>query len=152
MYSGENPATWKYFDQPVSGNTVYGRTKPYYMRKDGVFQLRPHEKDGVKSYPPTAKSLVRKDIELNALRNWRVGLTTNVIQTGATLTSVAVVISMTGVRTCSPNLRSREEVNCKQTVSVSDLVQQGGRASRVAPGRQFIMASEEADAEAVSWT
>ena len=34
-------------------------------------------------------------------------------------------------------------VNCIQTVSVSDLIQQGGRAGRVAPGRQYIMASEE---------
>ena len=66
-------------------------------------------------------------------------------QTGATLTSVAVVISTTGVRTCSPNLRSKEEVNwvnCIQTVSVSDLIQQGGRAGRVSPGEHYVMASE----------
>ena len=73
----------------------------------------------------------------------KVGLTTNVNQTRATLTSVAVVISTTEVRTCSSNLRSREEVNCIQTVSVSDLIQQGGRAGRVAPGQHYVMASEE---------
>ena len=75
-------------------------------------------------------------------RKRKVGLTTNVNQTGATLTSVAVVISTTGVRTCSPNLRSKEEVNCIQTVSVSDLIQQGGRARCVSPGEHYIMASE----------
>ena len=77
------------------------------------------------------------------IRDRKVGLTTNVNQTGATLTSVAVVISTTGVRVCSPNLRSREDVNCIQTVSVSDLIQQGGRAGRVAPGKHVIVASEE---------
>ena len=142
MFSGEDPTTWKYFDAPVSGNLLSGRNMPYYMFKHGVAQMRPHEQGGVWAYPPEATSHVRKDIERVVTRNRKVGLTTNVNQTGATLTSVAVVISTTGVRTCSPNLRSREEVNCIQTVSVSDLIQQGGRAARVAPGRQYIMASE----------
>ena len=44
---------------------------------------------------------------------------------------------------CSPNLRSREDVNCIQTVSISDLIQQGGRSGRVAPGKHVIVASEE---------
>ena len=44
---------------------------------------------------------------------------------------------------CSPNLRSREDVNCIQTVSVSDLIQQGGRSGGVAPGKHVIVASEE---------
>ena len=116
---------------------------PYYLAKYGVAQMRPREKDGVRAYPPEAKSHVRKDIERVVTRDRKVGLTMNVNQTGATLTSVAVVTSTTGVRTCSPNLRSREDVNCIQTVSVSDLIQQDGRAGRVAPGRQYIMASEE---------
>ena len=105
--------------------------------------FRHHEKDGVRAAPPTAKAHVRKDIERTVIRNRKVGLTTNVNQTGATLTSVAVVISTTGVRVCSPNLRSREDVNCIQTVSISDLIQQGGRSGRVAPGKHVIVASEE---------
>ena len=28
MYSGEDPETWKYFDQPVSGTEVFGRKMP----------------------------------------------------------------------------------------------------------------------------
>ena len=63
MYSGEDPTTWKYFDQPVSGTAVYGRKMPYYMSKYGIAQFRPHEKDGSRSYAPEAKSHVRKDIE-----------------------------------------------------------------------------------------
>ena len=130
-------------DQPVSGSTVFGRKMPYYISEYGVSQLRGHEKDGVRTSPPTAKAHVRKDIEKTVTRNRKVGLTTNVNQTGATLTSVAVVISTTGVRMCSPNLRSREDVNCIQTVSISDLIQQGGRSGRVAPGKHVIVASEE---------
>ena len=109
----------------------------------GIQRLQAHEKDGMKVPPPTAKTHVRKDIERAVTRNRKVGLTTNVNQTGATLTSVAVVISTTGVRVCSPNLRSREDVNCIQTVSISDLIQQGGRSGRVAPGKHVIVASEE---------
>ena len=91
-----------------------------------------------------AKAHIRKDIERGVTRDRKVGLTTNVNQTGATLTSVAVVISTIGARVCSPNLRSREDVNCIQTVSVvSDLIQQGGRAGRVAPAKHVVMASEE---------
>ena len=56
---------------------------------------------------------------------------------------MAVVISTTGVCVCSPNLRSREDVNCIQSVSISDLIQQGGRSGRVAPGKHVIVASEE---------
>ena len=97
----------------------------------------------MRTSPPTAKAHVRKDIEKTVKRYRKVGLTTNVNQTGATLTSVAVVISTTGVRMCSPNLRSREDVNCIQTVSFSDLIQQGGRSGRVAPGKHVIVASEE---------
>ena len=143
MCSGEDPVTWKYFDAPVSGEAVYAQKMPYYMARDGVAQLGPNDKDGVMAYPPEARSHVRKDINKVVNRNRKVGLTTNVNQTRATLTSVAVVISTTGVRTCSPNLRSQEEVNCIQTVSVSDLIQQGGRAGRVDPGQQYIMASED---------
>ena len=132
-----------YFDQPVSGSAVYGRKIPYYMSKHGVARLQASEKDGVRAAPPTAKTHVRKDIDRTVTRNRKVGLTTNANQTGATLTSVAVVISTTGVRVCSPNLRSREDVNCIQTVSISDLIQQGGRAGRVAPGKHVIVASEE---------
>ena len=55
------------------------------------------------------------------------------------LTSVAVVISTTGVRVCSPNLRGQLHSDW----FVSDLIQQGGRASRVAPGEHYVMASEE---------
>ena len=73
----------------------------------------------------------------------KVGLTTNLNQTGTTLTSVAVVISTTGVRVCPLNLRSSEKVNCIQTVSASDLIQQGGRAGRVAPEEHYVMASED---------
>ena len=141
--SGEDPTTWKYFDQPVSGTPVYGRKMPYYMSKYGVAQFRPHEKDGAKAYAQEAKSHVRKVVEKGVKRDRKVGLTTNVNQTRATLTSVAVVISTSGVRTRSPNLRSREDVNCMQTVSISDLIQQGGRAGRVAPGKHVIVASEE---------
>ena len=94
MYSGESPETWQYFDQPVSGSAVFGRKMPYYMSK--------YEKDGARVPPPTAKTHVRKDIERTVTRDRKVGLTTNVNQTGATLTSVAVVISTTGVRVCSP--------------------------------------------------
>ena len=90
MYSGESPETWQYFDQPVSGSAVYGRKMPYYMSQYGVERLRAHEKDGMKVPPPTAKTHVRKDIERTVTRNRKVGLTTNVNQTGATLTSVAV--------------------------------------------------------------
>ena len=79
------------------------------MSGDGVAQLRPHDRDGVLAYPPEASRQIRKDINMVVNRNRKVGLTTNVNQTGATLTSVAVVISITGVRTRSPNLRSREE-------------------------------------------
>ena len=143
MYSGESPETWQYFDQPVSGSMVSGRKMPYYISEYGVSLLQGHEKDGVRTSPPTAKAHVRKDIEKTVKRNRKVGLTTNVNQTGATLTSVAVVISTTGVRMCSPNLRSREDVNCIQTVSISDLIQQGGRSGRVAPGKHVIVASEE---------
>ena len=143
MYSGESPETWQYFDQPVSGSLVCGRKMPYYMSKYGVARLQPYERDGARVPPPAAKAHVRKDIERTVIRNRKVGLTTNVNQTGATLTSVAVVISTTGVRVCSPNLRSREDVNCIQTVSISDLIQQGGRAGRVAPGKHVIVASEE---------
>ena len=143
MYSGESPETWLYFDQPVSGSLVHGRKMPYYMSKYGVTRLQANEKDGVKALPPVAKTHVRKDIERTVIRDRKVGLTTDVNQTGATLTSVAVVISTTGVRVCSPNSRSREDVNCIQSVSVSDLIQQGGRAGRVAPGKHVIVASEE---------
>ena len=142
-YSGESPEAWQYFDQPVSGSLVHGRKMPYYMSKYGVSRIQAHEKDGLKTLPPVAKAPVRKDIERTVIRDRKVGLTTNVNQTGATLTSVAVVISTTGVRVCSPNLRSREDVNCIQSVSVSDLIQQGGRAGRVAPGKHVIVASEE---------
>ena len=134
MYSGESPETWQYFDQPVRGSKVFGKQMPYYISEYGISQLRGHEKDGVRTSPPTAKTHVRKDIGTTVKRYRKVGLTTNVNQTGATLTSVAVVISTTGVRMCSPNLRSREDVNCIQTVSISDLIQQGGRSGRVAPG------------------
>ena len=143
MYSGESPETWQYFDQPVSGSKVFGKQMPYYLSEYGISQLRGHEKDGVRTSPPSAKAHVRKDIESTVKRYRKVGLTTNVNQTGATLTSVAVVISTTGVRMCSPNLRSREDVNCIQTVSISDLIQQGGRSGRVAPGKHVIVASEE---------
>ena len=97
----------------------------------------------MRTSPPVAKTHVRKDIGMTVKRYRKVGLTTNVNQTGVTLTSVAVVISTTGVRMCSPNLRSREDVNCIQTVSISDLIQQGGRSGRVAPGKHVIVASEE---------
>ena len=143
MYSGEDPETWKYFDKPVSSTPVYRRKMPYYMSKYGVSQLLPHAKDGTRTPAPEARSHIRRHIERSVVRDRKVGLTTNVNQTGATLTSVAVVISTTGVRICSPNLRSREDVNCIQTVSISDLIQQGGRAGRVAPGKHVIMASEE---------
>ena len=143
MYSGESPETWQYFDQPVSGSKVFGKQMPYYLSEFGIQQLRAHEKDGVRTSPPVAKTHVRKDIGMTVKRYRKVGLTTNVNQTGATLTSVAVVISTTGVRMCSPNLRSREDVNCIQTVSISDLIQQGGRSGRVAPGKHVIVASEE---------
>ena len=143
MYSGEDPYTWRYFDRPVSGTEVFGRKMPYYMSKYGVSQFRPHEKDGARTPAPEAKKHIRKDIEKGVIRDRKVGLTTNINQTGATLTSVAVVISTTGVRICSPNLRSRKNINCIQTVSISDLIQQGGRAGRVAPGKHVIMASEE---------
>ena len=142
MYSGEDPVTWQYFDQPVSGTAVYGRKMPYYMSKYGVSQLRPHEKDGAWNHAPEAKKHIRRDIEKGVIRDRKVGLTTSVNQTGATLTSVAVVISTTEVRICSPNLRSREVVNCIQTVSISDLIQQGGRAVRVAPGKHVMVESQ----------
>ena len=105
MYTGESPETWMYFDQPVSGSAVFGRKMPYYMSKYGVSHLRPHEKDSARVPPPEAKAHIRRDIEKGVTRDRKVGLTTNVNQTGATLTSVAVVISTTGVRVCSPNLR-----------------------------------------------
>ena len=143
MYSGESPETWQYFDQPVSGTKIFGKQMPYYMSEHGIQQLRGHDKDGTRTQPPIAKPHIRKDIAKTVKRYRKVGLTTNVNQTGATLTSVAVVISTTGVRMCSPNLRSREDVNCIQTVSVSDLIQQGGRSGRVAPGKHVIVASEE---------
>ena len=120
MYSGESSETWQYFDQPVSGSLVHGKKMPYYMSKYGVSRLQANEKDGVRVPPPTAKAHVRKDIERTVIRDRKVGLTTNVNQRGPTLPSVAVVISTTGVRVCSPNLRSREDVNCIQTVSVSE--------------------------------
>ena len=104
MYSSESPETRQHFDQPVSGSAVYGRKMPYYLSKHGVARLQAHEKDGVRAVTPTAKAHVRKDIERAVIRNRKVGLTTNVNQTGATLTSVAVVISTTGVRVCSPEL------------------------------------------------
>ena len=151
MYSGESPETWQYVDQPVSGSMVFGRKMPYYISEYGVSRLQGNEKDGVRTPPPTAKAHVRKDIERTVKRNRKVGLTTNVNQTGATLTSVAVVISTTGVRVCSPNLRSREDVNCIQSVSISDLIQQGGRSGRVAPGKHVIVASEEQVQRPVSW-
>ena len=141
MSSGENPKTWEYFDQPVSDHPATGRGQPYYMHKYGVQCLRPHITKEKQQDPPYADSDIVK--QLTQAVQWRrkVGLTTNVNQTGATLTSVAVVISSTGVRTRSPNLRSKE-VNCIQTVSVSDLMQQGGRAGRVSPGEHCVMASE----------
>ena len=52
MYSGEDPATWRYFDQPVSGAEVFGRKIPYYMSKYGVSHFRPHEKEGARTPAP----------------------------------------------------------------------------------------------------
>ena len=46
MYSGESPETWQYFDQPVSGSTIYGRKMPYYLSKYRVARLQANEKDG----------------------------------------------------------------------------------------------------------
>ena len=112
MSSGEDPTTWKYFDLPVEDYPVMGRGQPYYMNADGVQQLRPHVTKDKRSEHPYADKEVVEQLTRAVLRKRKVGLTTNVNQTGATLNSVAVVISTTGVRTCSPNLRSREEVNC----------------------------------------
>ena len=75
----------------VGGTAVFGRKMPYYMSKYGVSQLRPHEKDGARIPAPEARKHIRKDIERGVIRDRKVGLTTN-NQTGATLTSVAVVI------------------------------------------------------------
>ena len=102
MFSGEDPVTWKYFDEPVSGDAVYDRLMPYYMARDGVSQMRPHNKDGALSYPPEASKSTRRTINDVVKRNQKVGLTTNVNQTGATLTSVAVVISTTGFAHAHP--------------------------------------------------
>ena len=142
MSSGEDPRTWEYFDMPVKDYSVMGRDQPYYMHPNGIVKLKPHSgKNGVQQPPYADNDIVVQHSHVIKRRR-KVGLTTNVNQTGATLTSVAVVISTTGVRTCSPNLRSKEEVNCIQTVSVSDLIQQGGRAGRVCPGEHYVMASE----------
>ena len=116
-----------------------GRGQPHYMNANGVQQLRPHVKGGKRTDPPHADTDVIEQLSRVIKRRRKVGLTTNVNQTGATLTSVAVVILTTGVRTCSQTLCSREEVNCIQTVSVSDLIQQGGRAGRVSPGEHYVM-------------
>ena len=115
MFSGEDPATWKYFDHAVKGEGAMGRKLPYYVDPYGIDQKRPDAKDGVYTYAPVARLEVQQAIHQGAGRNRKVGLTTNVNQTGATLTSVAVIISITGVRTCSPNLCSREDVNCIQS-------------------------------------
>ena len=112
------------------------------MNPHGIQRLKPYTSKDKRQEPPYADKDVTMQLSHVVKRKRKVGLTTNVNQTGATLTSVAVVISTTGVRTCSPNLRSKEEVNCIQTVSVSDLIQQGGRAGRVSPGEHYIMASE----------
>ena len=142
MSSGEDPKTWEYFDLPVCDYPVMGRGQPYYMNPQRHSESEAILSKGKHQDPPYADKDVRTQLSLVVKRKRKVGLTTNVNQTGATLTSVAVVISTTGVRTCSPNLRSKEEVNCIQTVSVSDLIQQGGRAGRVSPGEHYIMASE----------
>ena len=142
MSSGEDPKTWEYFGTPVQDYPVMGRGQPYYMDPQGILKLKPYVNKGEQQDPPYADKDLRTQLSHVVKRKRKVGLTTNVNQTGATLTSVAVVISTTGVRTCSPNLRSKEEVNCIQTVSVSDLIQQGGRAGRVAPGSHYIMAAE----------
>ena len=142
MSSGEDPKTWEYFDLPVCDYPVRGRGQPYYMNPQGIQRLKPYTTKDKHQDPPYADKDIRTQLSLVVKRKRKVGLTTNVNQTGATLTSVAVVISTTGVRTCSPNLRSKEEVNCIQTASVSDLIQQGGRAARVSPGEHYIMASE----------
>ena len=112
------------------------------MNPFGVQRLRPHITKEKHLDPPYADTDIVRQLTQAVQRKRKVGLTTNVNQTEATLTSVAVVISTTGVRTCSPNLRSKEEVNCIQTVSVSDLIQQEGRAGRVSPGEHYVMASE----------
>ena len=56
MYSGESPETWQYFDLPVSGSKVFGKQMPYYLSEYGISQLRGHEKDGVRTSPPIAKT------------------------------------------------------------------------------------------------
>ena len=142
MSSGEDPRTWEYFDKPVMDYPVMGRDQPYYMSPRGIQRLKPNTGKNGLQQPPYADNDIVMQLSHVVKRKRKVGLTTNVNQTGATLTSVAVVISTTGVRTCSPNLRSKEEVNCIQTVSVSDLIQQGGRAGRVCPGEHYVMASE----------
>ena len=125
MSSGEDPKTWEYFDLLVSDHPVMGRGQPYYMNPVGVQRLKPHITKEKHLDPPCADKDIVRQLTQAVQRKRKVGLTMNVNQTGATLTSVAVVISTTGVRTCSPNLRSKEEVNCIQTVSMSDLIQQG---------------------------
>ena len=142
MSSGEDPRTWEYFDKAVTDYPVMGRDRPYYMSPHGIQKMKPNAGKNGLQHPPYADKDIVMQLSHVVKRKRKVGLTTNVNQTGATLTSVAVVISTTGVRTCSPNLRSKEEVNCIQTVSVSDLIQQGGRAGRVCPGEHYVMASE----------
>ena len=99
-------------------------------------------KDGKEAptYSPEATARVKEAIHYGVKRFRKVGLTTHVNQTGATLTSVRVHDWGESVLAFfSPH----EEVNCIQTVSVSDLIQQGGPAGRVAPGEHYVMASEE---------
>ena len=108
MSSGEDPNTWKYFDLPVRDQPEMGR-QPYYMNENGVHELRPHSTKEKVYEVPYADFTVVEQLARAVRRRRKVGLTTNVNQTGATLTSVAVVISTTGVRTCSQELRRRNE-------------------------------------------
>ena len=126
----------------MSDYPVMGKGQPYFLNEYGIQCLKPIITKDKHMDPPYADKDVVTQLSQVVKRRRKVGLTSNVNQTGATLTSVAVVISTTGVRTCSLNLRSKEKVNCIQTVSVSDLIQQGGRAGRVSPGEHYLMASE----------
>ena len=102
MSSREDPDTWKYFDLPVIRAQV-GRHMEDCLRITCIW--KGSSKRGLTKkkarrlpYPPEATASVKQAVRQGVRRFRKAGLTTNVNQTGATLTSVAVAISTTGVR------------------------------------------------------
>ena len=82
MSSGEDPATWRYFDLPVRDQPVMGRGQPYYMNDNGVQNLRSHMAKEKQSDPPYADMENVEQLARAVRRKRKVGLTTKVNQTG----------------------------------------------------------------------